>query len=471
MLRGRRRTRLAAAATVTAAALLLTGCSAHLDAGSAGANKLQTELSRIDGVREVDTDGKNTLPFTGSASATVYTDDHLPNRKVQQITDEVGRWVASHHGATSYSARIDTDGFNFTVADKAKDNAQTLRVVNSLRGDDRWLGASMYGNNSWWDIDLQAKNPADLIPAWTAVQKAAEDSGWDEVDPEASAWNKPAHATAIRYDPDYNISGSDPSVEIRAYQQVSAKHPVTSAIMKTGSIRLHVADSADVADAEATIAAAAPATAALVDGGIIRKSTNSSSDSLPSPAEYKEADRLAAVADRPGVTAIDEKPDWLIVTADGTENALAVADALAAADPQSPMGTIRVGSTADAAEDRGSDGLMVSGTANRLGEAASLGKIAAGYLPARAAAYTDRVTIDGTVQEPSGAGTFARALEPALVDGDSFTVDVAGDEDDDNSVTFTVSGGALTVEEPFGYATPGSDRDSVVTAVQDAWQQ
>lgn len=470
MLWGRRRTRVAAAAAVTAAALLLTGCSAHLDAGSAGANKLQAELGKIEGVRSVYTDGQNNLPFAGTASATVFTDDDLPDEKLQQVTDDVGRWVTSHRGAVTYSSSIDSDGFDFTVADRAAANKKTLAVVNGLRGDDRWLGAAIDGNNDSFSLDLQPKSPTDLLAAWTAVQAAAAKSGWSDTTVSASAWNKPGRITMLRFRPDFSVTGKDPSAEITAFQDVAAKHEVTAAAIEPGRLHLHVADAADVADATAISGRAAPETVAIIDGGIIRKTSTSGNDNRPVASDYAEADRLAAVAVRPGAVAINEEPGRLTVTASGTGSALAIGEALTDAQPAAPVVSILIGSSA-AAADRKNDGLLLESSPAQLADAVQMGKVAADFLPARVTAEAGKVSLSGTVQQPSDAGRFAAAVKPVLSDGARFVVNVAGDAEISQYVGFAVTGSTITAEEPIGSAKPWANRDVIIDTVEQAWGQ
>lgn len=61
-------------------AVMLSGCSVHVNAGSAGATKAEQALSEIDGVRSVSGLGTNNLPFAGTVSAFVVTDDDPAGR-------------------------------------------------------------------------------------------------------------------------------------------------------------------------------------------------------------------------------------------------------------------------------------------------------------------------------------------------------------------------------------------------------
>ncbi|MFZ6991168.1 hypothetical protein ACO0E1_04700 [Curtobacterium sp. RRHDQ66] len=279
MVWGRRGGRAAVAGV--ALALVLAGCSTHVNAGSAGVDKAEQALSRIDGVQSVRGNGQNSLPFAGTVSAFVTTDDDLSDEQLRRVTDEVGRWVSrTSNASVSYGAHIETDGFGFFVGRRASENAEILHVVDGLRDGGRWLGGNIRSagesGTEQASIELHVRQPSDLVSGWDAARDAASGSGWKTVSVSAEAWNHPRKDALDRYNPDFSIANhdgagkdgiGDPSPEVSAYRQVVAKHTVTGASVEPGRIHVHVADAADIADATAVIERAAPDTAAVVDGG------------------------------------------------------------------------------------------------------------------------------------------------------------------------------------------------------------
>lgn len=79
--------------------------------------------------------------------------------------------------------------------------------------------------------------------------------------------------------------------------------------------------------------------------------------------------------------------------------------------------------------------------------------------------------MQGTVARAEDAAALVRAVQPSLTEGTRLAIELAGDTDRADDVVFVVDGGALTPEEPFGSATPGPARDTVIAAAQRAWKQ
>ncbi|MBT2501098.1 hypothetical protein [Curtobacterium sp. ISL-83] len=483
MLWGRRRARLtAAAAGVVAATLLFTGCSAHLDAGTSGSQLAERELSQLDGVQSVRGSGTNNLPFSGAVSVDIVARDGLPDSRLQTLTDDVGRWVVKHSGSgTTYSAHLEADGFGFSLRRRASENKRLLTVVDSLRKGGRWLGGSVTsdapGGTNTARIDLAVKTPADLLTGWTTVRKAGSASGWKDVAVSASAWNTPPKDTELLRNADLSITDSvagtkgtvgDPTPEVSAYQQVVAKHRVTDATVSPGRVHLHLADLADVADAAAVIKRVAPATDAVLDGGIITKEFPESDGSLSKGADYAEADRLAAIANHAGVTAISLRPDWVTVTANGPGNVAPIARALAAASPAAPVTSIDVGSNARAADGDVTAGLLVSGAPTLLVTSAQVGEQLRGYLPASSSLFPSRKAVTATVPDVGAVSALVRALKPLLPDGTSLSIALPGGSVGD-SAHLTVHGGTLTIDPVRDGSTSSATTTALNTAGRDAW--
>jgi hypothetical protein len=465
-----------------ATVLMVSGCSVHVDAGSAGAEKAEQALSKIDGVRSVSGSGTNNLPFAGTVSVFVVTDDDLSDRELQNVTDAVGRWVVRHSGASvSYGAHVESDGFGFFVGRHASESKEVLSVVDELRDGGRWLGGSVSapdasgrGNAS---IELDVARPADLVRGWEAVQQVGAASGWKDVSLSAAAWNMPEKSSLSRHDPDYSISNADsraedvhgdPSAEVAAYRAVTAEHSVTSVSVHPGRIHVHLADAADIADGTALIKRAAPDTAALVDGGIVTTDDSGDGGERADPGEYGEANRLARTIDRPGVSAIVLKPAWVTVTADGTDNALSAAATLVAASPTKPIQTLEVGSSKAALEDRGDDGLLLRGSPSRFRDSVTVGRQLTEFLPARVSLFDATATVTVTLTTAEDAPALVAALKPVVPSGTALQVRTAG-QPSDTWAELTLRDGTLNVNALRSESERNDSRTRLGDAVRDAW--
>ncbi|PZF56129.1 hypothetical protein DEJ23_11255 [Curtobacterium sp. MCSS17_008] len=494
MLWGRRRTLTAAiTATTLTAVLLLTGCSAQVDAGSAGAVEAERELSGIDGVRSVRGSGTNNLPFAGTVSVVVTADDDLSDAQLLRVTHEVGRWIADASGqGTTYSGSMEADGFDFPVRRHASENEELLSVVDRFRGDDRWLGGRVSApepsGTGGGRIALAVRHPGDLVRGWEAVRKTMASSGWETATASASWWQTPPEERLPSDDAELQITdhvpGSDdtvgdPSVEIAAYERVTAAHEVTRASVAPGRIHLHLTDLDDVRDATALARQAAPDAQVIVDGGIVTKDVPQGDDDLPDAADYDEADRLAAVAVRPGVTAVSVTPTGLRVTVDDPDEVLATATALAAAAPADPVTSIRVGpqEAADGAGDAAdqdiasnADRLSVSGSPEMLDASIQVGTQLRGFPPASSEQFDTNESVAATLSDVEQVPAFVEALRPVLPDGTGLHVRLAG-RGTGGTTQLTLRNGVLTAEPLRNGEERGTDRTDLERALQDAWNR
>jgi hypothetical protein len=381
----------------------------------------------------------------------------------------------------SYGAHIESDGFGFFVGRHASESKEILSVVDDLRGGERWLGGSVSApdasGRAKGSIQLDVRHPSDLVRGWAAVQRVGAASGWKDASLSAGAWNTPEKSALSRHDADYSISNADsraedvngdPSAEVAAYRAVTAAHSVTSASVQPGRIHVHLADAADIADGAALITSAAPDTAALIDGGIITTDDSGDDGEKADPGEYGEANRLAQTVDRPGVAAIVVKPAWVTVTADGTDNALSAAATLVAASPTKPIQTLDVGSSKAALEDRGEDGLLLSGSPSRFSNSVEVGRQLTGFLPARVSLFDANASVTATLTTADDAADLVAALKPVLPDGTGLQVRIAG-QPSETWAELTLRNETLSVDALRSESQRNDTRSCLGTAVRDAW--
>ncbi len=461
------------------ATVLLTGCSVHLNAGTAGEEKAERELSEIDGVAVVSANGLNSLPFAGTVSTRVVTDDGLSDAELLTLTDEVGRWASRHSGpGTSYdSPRIRADGFEFFLGRTGGETRRILDVVDPLRKGGRWLGGEISSDGpsgtSPAYVSVFADDPADLVAAWDAAKGAAAASGWNDVSAQAAAWNEPPGDVLLPEHADLRIDDrpvggggptGDPSAEVAAYERVVAEHRVTTASITPGRLHLHLADLRDVSDATAIVQRVAPDTDAVLDGGVVTKEDDPgvTGRTPPSADEYAEADRLAVVADGPGVTAIALRPERVEVTADDADTVLTTAAALAAAEPEDPVTSVSVQVDGD------ESGLAVTGSPAHLAEAVAIAQQLQGFQPARAGVTATNASVEAAVQDVSEVADLVRPLRSLLPEGTAVLVRSAG-RSLDAAASLTVVDGVLTVDPLPSGETSTPERTELGEAARDAW--
>ncbi|MDM7886844.1 hypothetical protein QUG98_00105 [Curtobacterium sp. RHCJP20] len=492
MLWGRRRTRSAALTAATLTALLLpTGCSAHLDAGTAGLDRAERELSAVDGVHSVSGTATNNLPFAGQAFVIVTADDDLSGADLRRVTHEVGRWLHNESGpGTTYRGSMEADGFGFSLKARASENDELLAVVDRLRGDDRWLGgdvdAPSASGTGGGRIALTVREADDLVSGWDAVRKAATSSRWDTASTTAS-WSADQPDDLPSYQtPDLRIANDvagtddtvgDPTPEITAYERVRAAHEVTHASVTPGRLLMHLADLGDIRDATAIAQQAAPDAQVIVDGGIVTKDEPQGDDDLPDADDYAEADRLAAVAVRPGVTAVSLTPTLVDVTVADPDAVLATATALAVAAPADPVTSIRVGPKADtpngavgadrdAADD--SSRLSVDGSPAMLGASIQVGTALRAFLPASSEQFSTNQSVAATLTDAGQVPAFVAAVRPVLPEGSGLHVRLA-DRGTGGTTDLILRDGQLTDTPLREGEERGADRTDLERALLDAW--
>lgn len=383
------------------------------------------------------------------------------------------------------------DGFDFPVERRASENDDLLVVVDRLRGDDRWLGGDVEApsdsGTGGGRIALTVRDADDLVSGWEAVRRTATSSGWDTASTSAS-WSADESDDSSSYQtPDLRIANDvagtddtvgDPAPEIAAFERVRAAHEVTRASVTPGRLLMHLAELDDVGEATALARQAAPHAQVIVDGGIVTKDEPRGDDDLPDADDYAEADRLAAVAVRPGVTAVSVTPTWLRVTVDDPDDVLATATALAAAAPADPVTSIRVGPQDDAGDgtddavDRDAaddaDRLSVSGSPAMLDASIRVGTELRGFLPASSEQFDTNQSVAATLSDAGQVPAFVEAVEPVLPDGTGLHVRLA-DRGTGGITDLTLRDGELTAEPLRDGGERGSDRTDLERALRDAW--
>ncbi|MBD8518031.1 hypothetical protein [Plantibacter sp. CFBP 8804] len=349
-----------------AAVLGFSGCG-DVNAASAAGRDFEQLLDDVPEVADVDTTGSNTLPWSGTASASVLLGDDVTDDRLSAIVDRIGGFLNEQAkrsgGATWEGVDLTVRGFTLSVLDRRADNATQLELLASLEdegvpggelqlasaGTDGARAASLTlvarpGEDFLAAYDL-ARATADATPAYTAaVVTGRSDDGVDPAEPgEDDAddappgfpnWDGDARfSMSSGVDDDATVSG-DPGTTRAAYLAVAEQFEVIGATLTPDTIDLRIASVDDVAAATAVATGAVPADVAVeIQGGIVTWDDGvQSADMLP------VVQALGAV---PGVTAIAASSDSLGITvADpgAGRTALDVLDALPEASVVESLG-------------------------------------------------------------------------------------------------------------------------------------
>ncbi|MBD8101700.1 hypothetical protein [Plantibacter sp. CFBP 8775] len=361
--------RTVATALFTVAAVLgLSGCG-DVNAASAAGRDFEQLLDGVPEVADVDTTGSNTLPWSGTASASVLLDDDVTDDRLSAIVDRIGGFLNEQAkrsgGATWEGVDLTVRGFTLSVLDRRADNATQLELLASLEdegvpggelqlasaGTDGARAASLTlvarpGEDFLDAYDL-ARATADATPAYTAaVVTGRSDDGVDPAEPgEDDAddappgfpnWDGDARfSISSGVDDDATVSG-DPDTTRAAYLAVAEQFEVIGATLTPDTIDLRIASVEDVAAATAVATGAVPANVAVeIQGGIVTwDDGDQSADMLP------VVQALGAV---PGVTAIAASSDRLGITVSDPMAGRAALDALDALPAASIVESLRIG--------------------------------------------------------------------------------------------------------------------------------
>ncbi|MBF4563755.1 hypothetical protein [Plantibacter sp. VKM Ac-2876] len=361
--------RTAATALFAMAAVLgLSGCG-DVNAASAAGRDFEQLLDGVPEVADVDTTGSNTLPWSGTASASVLMDDDVTDDRLSGIVDRIGGFLNEQAkrsgGATWEGVDLTVREFTLSVLDRRADNATQLELLASLEdegvpggelqlasaGTDGARASSLTlvarpGEDFLAAYDL-ARATADATPAYAAaVVSGRSDDGVDPAEPDEDDaddaapgfpnWDGDARfSISSGVDDDATVSG-DPGTTRAAYLAVAEQFEVIGATLTPDTLDLRIASVDDVAAATAVATGAVPANVAVeIQGGIVTWDDGvQSADMLP------VVQALGAV---PGVTAIAASSDRLGITVSDPAAGRASLDALDALPAASIVESLRVG--------------------------------------------------------------------------------------------------------------------------------
>ncbi|SMQ63841.1 hypothetical protein SAMN06295909_0938 [Plantibacter sp. VKM Ac-1784] len=351
-----------------AAVLCLSGCG-DVNAASAAGRDFEQLLDGVPEVADVDTTGSNTLPWSGTASASVLMDDDVSDARLSAIVDRIGGFLNKQAkrsaGATWEGVDLTVRGFTLSVLDRRADNATQLELLASLEdegvpggelqlasaGTDGARASSLTlvarpGEDFLAAYDL-ARSTADATPAYAAaIVTGRSDDGVDPAEPgeddaDDAAPGLPDWDATARFsissgaDDDATASG-DPGPTRAAYLAVAEQFEVIGATLTPDTIDLRIASVDDVAAATAVATGAVPADVAVeVQGGIVTWD-----DGVQSAEMLPVVQALSAV---PGVTAIAASSDRLGIAVSDPAAGRAALDALDALPAASVVESLRIG--------------------------------------------------------------------------------------------------------------------------------
>jgi hypothetical protein len=146
--------RLAAVAGAVAVTFGLAGCG-DVNAGSGAIRDLHAVVDGWDETLGVDDTVSNSLPWVGTASATVVVDEATSNDRLREMTDELGAFVEeSETGTISWlGLDLQVGGFRFPVAEDPSTRAEWFAVFDALRSDERVVGGFVRSDDELVSVD------------------------------------------------------------------------------------------------------------------------------------------------------------------------------------------------------------------------------------------------------------------------------------------------------------------------------
>lgn len=484
---------------LTAAVLALgaAGCSNHLDAGSGAGADFATHFRSVDGIKSVDGNGTNNLPFSGQASVDAELDAGLSDARVTALVDDMGRYMAEHtNGSLSWSGWVVVDGYQIPLATKKAPNHRVLRALATVRHDERFDGGSITRS----DVALGVADPDDLVAAWDRARRLAAtvphlsegttiayagrpDDDADRFSPWSSAaWVVSSSDREARDFPDVARPPSDsstptptPSAEpappldeedlgplVRDVADVAG---VDGAVLTPSTVSVHTETAAQATGVRTAVTALLPSgVQLLVSGGDVHRSGTGDSTA---------PDRIVAAVAAAGVRVdrVEETPTSVgFVVADVTV-ARAVARAIGGVGDTGGVERIDIAADQDAlGADRQPDaGFALSAGPRAIDRAAEVLAAVADWTPAtvRLPAGTDhRTELWLTAPSTRSFPALARAVRPLGLDGASAQIQLAGDGDTSGPVVNCAVGDQIVIDDA------GADDEArrAGAAFRDAWQ-
>ena len=154
--------RLAAVAGAVALTFGLAGCG-DVNAGSGAIRDLHAVVDGWDETIGVDDTVSNSLPWVGSASATVVVEEDTSNDRLREMTEQLGDFVTeSEGGMTSWlGLDLQVGGFRFGVAEKASTRTEWFAVLEALRSDERVVGGFVRSEDQLVSFE---EDPSGVVP-------------------------------------------------------------------------------------------------------------------------------------------------------------------------------------------------------------------------------------------------------------------------------------------------------------------
>jgi len=363
-MRQRRTTSTASALTIAALLVLgLTGCG-EVNAGSAAAREFEQVMADVPEVVDVSTSSSNTLPWAGTASASVLLDDAVSDDRLSEIVDRIGGFLnerANRSGGASWEGvEIAVRDFTVSVLDRRTDNEVQLALLARLEEAGVPGGALLLGPSGpkaspdtprEASLTLVAGGGEDFLAAYDLARLVSEQTpayteaavtGRSGAEPDGvtddaaafPAWDEGARFSITSRGED-EASAGDPGPSRAAYVAVAEQFDVIAATITPTALDLRVANAADVAGAtELAESVAAGNVTVAVQGGIVTWGEDG-----PATAMQPVVEALSTV---PDVVSIDATSTHLgLVVGDPTAGRAAL-DVLDALPEASVVETLRI---------------------------------------------------------------------------------------------------------------------------------
>ncbi|QTE29988.1 hypothetical protein [Pengzhenrongella sicca] len=474
----------ARAVVVTVATLLLAGTlsSCRANAATEAGTDFSAELAEVPGVLSVDPGGNNTLPFTGTADATVELEPGTSDERVGEIVDLIGAYQNEHTttALTWTSVTVAVGGFALEVVDTRATNGEEMRVFTGLR-DDPLLGGARLELNAARDaggsIGLTAAAGTSFLETLrTGQDLVSSDPFYRDAAVVASS------ADGLRTVSTRTADGAAGSLDgaIAAYSAVAAQLTVTAAELAPGTAAIRVERYADAAAATA-LARSAPGAAGValaVNGGVVTRSgfddgSGDSSGDASANAAITDA-LLAATATLDGVEQIVARPASITYTAADLETAQSIAAAIGQAQAKSPAkapaGTAFAVEIQTPTPQRGQRAFALAAAPADLDDALAFARATSAFGPLEIRTAESAPTAEFTVEagDTDGLDALLRTVKSMVAAGTTVTLTMTEDTRTSTRVSFEAAD-QVSIESSLG-----AERESAVDAaarelVESTW--